>query len=175
MHLWLPVQIIAVCLLAISAVFESDWIGITDIRPAVINTTHSMPTGIYIRTWQTPTLGSIVTIPLPAIMHDYVNAYPAWSAWFNTHPLLKVVVGTEGTVICRNAVTGDFEASGRVLGVAASHGPDGRALPSWAGCRRLNTDEIAVFGGGLPDSVDSRYWGASRASDARTYRMLWSW
>lgn len=172
--LWIPIQVASAGLLTISAVLASDWIGITDVQPVVMNTTHSMPAGVYVRTFKPIKVGSVVAVPLPAVMHEYVSAYPAWSAFFKTHPLLKIVIAIEGNIICRDAATGDFEASGLFLGVAASRGPDGRPLPSWAGCRALTTGEIAVFGE-LPDSLDSRYFGPVPVALARTYQMLWTW
>ncbi|QNT71505.1 S26 family signal peptidase (plasmid) [Defluviicoccus vanus] len=47
-------------------------------------------------------------------------------------------------------------------------------MPSWQGCRRLVEGELAVFADRLPDSLDSRFYGAVEAAQARVYRPLWT-
>lgn len=169
---WFPVQLLAGLLLLFIILAISDMICLTNIQLAVFNITDSMPRGLYVRSpFEKIHIGSIVTIPMPETMREYVRAYPTWSAFFDNHRLIKTVVAINGDTICRDDMK-NFSVNGNVLGKAYDRGPDGRFLPSWIGCKRLLQDEIAVFSDGLPDSLDSRYWGATPAKTARVYRRL---
>ena len=171
--------IAAHCLLAAGlAVMLTDALGITDVRPIIVNPTDSMPRGFYIRTFQVPARGTIVFLPLPPVMHDYMTIVsPDWAAWFDRpgHGLLKPVVAVAGDDICRLPPGDVFTAAGVSIGPAATTGLTGVALPSWQGCRRLQDGEIAVGSSRVEDSLDSRYTGAADASKARTYSPIWTW
>jgi len=53
-------------------------------------------------------------------------------------------------------------------------GPSGHPLPAWHGCQVLAEDEIAVFSNRIPDSIDSRLFGAVPIAEVTgTYRPLW--
>lgn len=148
--------------------------GLADLQPFKVNGTRSLPRGIYVRTFETPRVGSIVWFPLPAAIRSYVAAFPGAAAWFDqpANGLLKPVVGLAGDVICRGG-DGVFSVNGRVLGRVAA-AAEGRALPAWQGCRRLGPDELAVFSDRIPDSLDSRLYGPVAAADAHVYRPLWT-
>jgi type IV secretory pathway protease TraF len=149
--------------------------GLAGLQPFKVNGTASLPRGLYVRSFETPRVGTIVWFPLPAAMRDYVAAFPGAAAWFATpgNGLLKPVVGTAGDVICRG--TDDaFSLNGEVLGTAPAAGPEGRPLPAWHGCQRLSEGELAVFSARLPDSLDSRLYGPVAAADAHVYRPLWT-
>lgn len=170
---WMPVQFIAAIISWIMIFAITDIIGITNIQLLTINITDSMPRGIYIRSFESIHRGSTVTIPMPEIMREYVRAYPAWDAFFDSHRLLKNVVAIHGDSICRKDL--EFSVNGSVIAEAEELGPDSRLLPTWQGCKRLMQDEIAVYSSGLPDSLDSRYWGPTPSSTARVYRSVWIW
>ncbi len=148
--------------------------GLCDLQPFKVNGTRSLPRGIYVRTFETPRVGSIVWFPLPAAMRSYVAAFPGAVAWFDrpSNGLLKPVVGLAGDVICRDDV-GVFSLNGRAIGRVPVAGPGGD-LPAWQGCRRLGEGELAVFSGRIPDSLDSRLYGPVAAAGAHVYRPLWT-
>lgn len=170
---WMPIQITAVISSLVVFFAITDMVGLTNVQLLVINITDSMPRGIYIRSFETIHRGSIVTIPMPEIMREYVRAYPAWDRFFDSHRLLKNVVAIHGDTICR--IGQRFSVNETVLASAEERGPDSRLLPTWQGCKRLMQDEIAVYSDGLRDSLDSRYWGPTPSSTARVYRSVWTW
>ncbi len=147
--------------------------GLCDLQPLKINGTRSLPRGIYVRTFEPIRRGAIVWFPLPAALRSYVAAFPGAAAWFDqpSNGLLKPVVGLKGDVICRGE-DGVFSLNGEALGRVPAD--PGRALPAWQGCRRLGPDELAVFSGRIPDSLDSRLYGSVSAADAHVYRPLWT-
>lgn len=144
--------------------------GLCDLQPFKVNGTRSLPRGIYVRTFEPIRRGALVWFPLPAAMRSYVAAFPG-AAWFDqpANGLLKPVVGLNGDVICRGD-DGVFSLNGEALGRV----PAGGNLPAWHGCRRLGPDELAVFSGRIPDSLDSRLYGPVAAADAHVYRPLWT-
>ena len=149
--------------------------GLCDLQPFKVNGTRSLPRGIYVRTFEPIRRGAIVWFPLPAAMRSYVAAFPGAAAWFDkpANGLLKPVVGLVGDVICRGE-DGMFRLNGEALGQVPAAIDDGRTLPGWQGCRRLGADELAVFSGRIPDSLDSRLYGPVAVADAHVYLPLWT-
>lgn len=89
--------------------------------------------------------------------------------------ILKYVVATVGGRICRDA-GGAFSVNGKVLGWALKADEHGNPLPIWQGCETLPAGSVAVFSSRMPDSYDSRYYGAVPAGDIKAvYRPLWVW
>lgn len=171
---WIPIQLITTLVSCVIVFTITDLLEFTNIQLLVMNITNSMPRGIYIRSsFESIKRGSIVTVPIPEIMREYVRAYPAWDKFFDSHRLLKTVVAIHGDTICRNG--NKFSINGSVIAYAEERGPDQRLLPNWQGCKRLMQDEIAVYSNGLRDSIDSRYWGPTPALTARVYRSVWTW
>lgn len=150
-------------------------LGVSGLEPLKLNTTASLPKGLYVRSFETPRVGSIVWFPLPAALQAYVADIPGAAQWFAQpgNGLLKPVVGGAGDTICRGA-EGRFSVNGRALAQAPAVGPGGRPLPDWQGCRTLQDGELAVFAPLLPDSLDSRLYGPVAAVTARVYRPLWT-
>lgn len=149
----------------------SDFIGWTDVHLVTINTTPSIATGIYLRTFETPAVGRVVRFPLPPAMADYLSAYPKAAEFFRFHALLKPVVAGPGDLVCMDDAR-MFSVDGSRLGRAERLDPHGRPLPTWTGCRRL-ADEVAVFTDHIAYSFDSRYYGPVALSDVAVYRLLW--
>jgi type IV secretory pathway protease TraF len=71
-------------------------------------------------------------------------------------PLLKHVVAGEGQRICR--IHDIILVDGITAAVALRSDRQGRALPSWSGCRTLTRDEVFLLNA-APGSLDSRYFG----------------
>ncbi|MBK8177257.1 MAG: S26 family signal peptidase [Rhodospirillales bacterium] len=134
------------------------------------NSSPSLPRGWYVRSNQPIARGGLVWFRLPPVMADYVASVPGMAAWYADpeNGLLKPVAAVAGDTICRDGLA--FSINGHVVGTALPFGPSGRPLPVWSGCRRLAVGEIAVFSDRIPDSDDSRYYGAIAATAAVAYR-----
>lgn len=135
------------------------------------NVTPSIPLGIYVRSFESIRVGSIVAFPVPACLRAYTSHWPAVDAWAARNNLMKPVVGVAGDTICRDAATNIFSVNGRALGMAAAAGHDGVPLPSWTGCTTLSADQIAVFAD-CPLCLDSRFFGALPRSTVTAYRLV---
>jgi conjugative transfer signal peptidase TraF len=140
--------------------------------PVVLwNATASAPLGFYsLTSGALPQVGEWVALKPPPRLADWL----AGAGYLPPHvPLLKKVAAAGGQQICRR---GD-----RILidGVAVARvrlrDRRGRVLPSWAGCRRLEADEILLLNA-PPDSLDGRYFGPSRSQDVLgRAEPLWTW
>ncbi|MFN7089418.1 MAG: S26 family signal peptidase [Allorhizobium sp.] len=72
-------------------------------------------------------------------------------------PLLKRVLALGGTEVCRSGT--DIIAYGMRYGQARERDSEGRALPVWQGCRRIDESEVFFMNWDAADSFDSRYFG----------------
>ncbi|PDT65065.1 S26 family signal peptidase [Bradyrhizobium ottawaense] len=77
-------------------------------------------------------------------------------------PLLKRVMALPGQTVCRSgdAITVD------AVDVGTAHDRDhlGRPLPRWSGCHTIGSGEVFLMNPTVPDSLDSRYFGALSAN-----------
>lgn len=137
------------------------------------NDSASVPLGFWLRSEAAITKGSVIAFRPPAPAMPYVSAH--MSEYVHHDLILKYVVAVAGDTICRTAAN-VFTVNGDALGVAAMRDERGVILPHWQGCRRLGPGEVAVFSNHIPNSFDSRYYGAVPAQDIRgVYRPLWTW
>lgn len=128
-------------------------------RPPLIawNATASAPAGPYlVLAWRRPVIGELAL----------VRPEPVLAAWMAARgylgpatPLLKPVAATAGASVCRRGQ--QLLVDGRPVAAARTRDRAGRPLPAWSGCRRLAADEILLLGD-HPDSLDGRYFGATR-------------
>lgn len=125
----------------------------------VWNASASVPIGWYrIDVGARPSLGDYVAIvppePLAALLAG--RGYLPRGV-----PLLKRVAATEGMLVCRSGVfvTIDGAPAARALPVDA----EGRSLPLWLGCRKLERGDLFLLGT-QRDSFDGRYFGPLPAS-----------
>lgn len=128
--------------------------------PLVIyNPSESVPSGFYVRAARSPAAGDFVTIAS-------VRVAPAYAALRgfadHTDRFLKRIAATEGQTVCAEGAMISIDGASRVMRV--SHDAEGRALPTWRGCRALGADEVFLLGD-TDDSFDGRYWGPVRISD----------
>jgi conjugative transfer signal peptidase TraF len=127
-------------------------------RYAVWNATASVPTGLYaIRGKASLHVGERVAIEPPPELRRLL----AERHYLPTGvPLLKRIAAVRSQRVCRfgHGVTidGDF------AGVARARDRLGRPLPTWSGCRTLQTGELFVMNPDAPDSFDGRYFGPLR-------------
>ena len=131
----------------------------SDKRPILIwNASPSLPVGLYRVARTTPQLRDAVLLRLPPSVAALAarRGYLAHSAY-----LLKPVVAAAGDRVCRLGV--HIWLRGRLAARAKLRDRLGRAMPSWHGCNRLQTDELFLLAED-PQSFDSRYFGAVSGS-----------
>ena len=89
-------------------------------------------------------------------------------------PLVKRVAALPGDIVCSAGVA--VTINGRQVAERLSADSRGRALPTWEGCRVLQSGEVFLLMEGVPDSFDSRYFGPVAAT-AIIGRLvpLWTW
>ena len=89
-------------------------------------------------------------------------------------PLVKRVAALPGDIVCSAGVA--ITINGRQVAERLSADSRGRALPTWEGCRVLQSGEVFLLMEGVPDSFDSRYFGPVAAT-AIIGRLvpLWTW
>ena len=125
-------------------------------KPRLIwNATASAPTGLY---WALPAkdlkLGDLMIIKPPpgeASFMDERGYLPLGAL------LLKRVYALAGDEICRRGAR--ILVNGKEIAQAKKSDLQGRPLPQWQACRRLNTEEIFLVNPNVPDSLDGRYFG----------------
>jgi conjugative transfer signal peptidase TraF len=119
------------------------------------NATASAPIGLYeVRSQSTFARGELVLVRPP----QWVRTFAAARGYLpNTVPMVKRIAAENGDIVCReqDAIT----INGRVVAHALLADQEGRALPTWSGCRRLSEGEIFLLMDGVHASFDSRYFG----------------
>ncbi len=124
----------------------------------LLNSSPSVPTGLYIRVDDPAALGSFVTVRAVDVAPGYASSRGFTDAGDR---FIKRVAAMEGATVC---------AEGAVATVGAlevprqSHDSSGRVLPSWSGCHVLEENELFLMGD-TSDSFDSRYFGIVTVSD----------
>ena len=137
-------------------------------RYFVINTTPSLPRGVYIRTDDPPAVGRIVEFRVP----DAVRGNLASSI----DHIIKTVVAGPGDEV--DTLNGHVRVNGSTIERSTMLPLDsaGRAVPQWRDRRRLAADEFFVLSTRIPTSLDSRYYGPVRASAVvAVRRCVWAW
>jgi conjugative transfer signal peptidase TraF len=117
------------------------------------NASPSVPVGMYLVTKASPRVGDLVVLRLPPV----IAAFAAGRGYLPTSAyLLKPITAVAGDLVCR------FREEVFVRGVAAATARTaddaGNAMPTWQGCRVLQTGEVFVLAD-HPASFDSRYFG----------------
>ena len=72
-------------------------------------------------------------------------------------PLVKQVAGLSGDTICAAGDTTWINGGTPTLRLRRDR--HGLEMPTWTGCKLLNSDEIFLLMGDVPDSFDGRYFG----------------
>lgn len=147
---WLT--ILGVCLLLSTSFLQPQ-------KRLIWNRTASAPMGIYWLNDDPFTLGRWVVVSANSDAAQWAESQGfIGKDW----PLLKQIAGVSGDEICR--LDGDILVNGDVHGYAKSFDSQGLRLPIWKGCRVVSDDEIFLMNP-HPDSLDGRYFGATRLSD----------
>jgi type IV secretory pathway protease TraF len=119
----------------------------------VYNPSDSVPSGFYVRAALAPRAGDLVTVAAS----DVAPTYAALRGFDDpTDRFLKRVAATAGQRVCAEGVT--IVIDDVAVAVRAERDRQGRALPSWEGCRTLDDGEVFLLGD-TEDSFDGRYWG----------------
>ena len=126
----------------------------------LLNRTPSEPPGFYVRTAREPARGDIIAFKTPAAAFPYADK---GMGFLHHRPLLKAVAAVAGDQVCTTA--GELVVNGVARATIAAVDRQGRALPHWSGCRRLDAGELFVFSARAPNSFDSRYYGPVRLGD----------
>ena len=129
----------------------------------------SLPIGPYLRTFEPIQIGKIVAFKMPETARRYQTErghdVPA------DFLFMKPIAAGPGDQVC-NSLSG-LLINGKRIAETASHDPDGRPLPVWRHCRRLDRDEYFMVSNHIPNSFDSRYFGPVDATEiAAVYRPL---
>ena len=129
----------------------------------------SLPIGPYVRTFEPIETGKIVAFAMP----DEARRYQI-ERGHEVPPnflFMKPIAAGPGDQVC-NSLAG-LIINGKRFAETASHDPNGRPLPVWRQCRRLDRDEYFMVSTHIPNSFDSRYFGPVDGSEiAAVYRPL---
>ncbi|KQV64028.1 S26 family signal peptidase [Caulobacter sp. Root343] len=144
--------------------------ALLDAPLVLLNTTPSEPVGLYRRVAAEPRPGALIAFRPPPAAQPYLRVAQPGRA---RGSILKSVAAGQGARVCADAF---LSVDGHRLGPIAVRDRGGRALPRWRGCKRLEAGEYLVFSGRIPNSFDSRYYGAVRRSEILgVYAPLWTW
>lgn len=124
-------------------------------RPWLLwNASASAPIGLYrLHPFGTLRSGELVAVQPPQPLAGFLAERGYLPVGI---PLLKHVVAGEGQRICR--IQDVILVDGITAAVALRSDRQGRALPSWSGCRTLAANEVFLLNA-VPGSLDSRYFG----------------
>lgn len=140
-------------------------------HPRIIwNASASVPLGLYAATPAGDiALGDLVLVRPPATLAAFLAERGNVARGV---PLLKHVAALPPQVVCAEgtAITVDGET------VAHRRMADrlGRVLPTWHGCRSLESGEVFLLNPAEPDSLDGRYFGPlPRTGIVARLRPVW--
>ena len=124
----------------------------------ILNASNSVPKGLYFVANHAPGIGKIAVLNLPDWTQLIANdrGYLPNTAW-----LLKPVLATGGTVVCRFGAY--VFVDGKLVALALRTDIKGRLMPVWTGCMTLRKRQIFLLSYHR-DSFDSRYFGAVESS-----------
>lgn len=130
----------------------------------------SLPTGLYMRSFETVRVGSIVAFPAPAIARRHQELDGSQGP--STYLFIKPVAAGPGDRVCNDPVNG-LEINGVWLAPVAKSDSRGRSLPVWHSCRLLREKEFFLFSNTVPNSFDSRHYGLIEESQVQgAYRRI---
>jgi len=89
-------------------------------------------------------------------------------------PVLKRIAALAGDDVCSRGNAIWIDGSAVATRLAADK--EGRPLPSWSGCLRLNRTKVLLMMAMVPDSFDGRYFGPiQRSAIIGKATPLWTW
>jgi len=146
----------AFAIVCIASVFAAAALIAASGHELVVNTSPSMPSGLYWIARDAPMeRGSVVLFAPP----DGVRELIYGRGWLREGmPLLKTVGGLAGDTYC--ARDGRFVVAGDDVGPVFPRDSQGLPVPQLVGCRRVGADEFLPVASALDRSFDGRYMGA---------------
>jgi type IV secretory pathway protease TraF len=145
--------------------------GMTSKAPIFLYPFTSSPLpGLYIRSFESPTVGAILAFPAPQAARRYKASIGEEVR--EEFLFMKPVIAGPGDHVCHRPENGIYVND---LGIApaAMHDRTGRSLPPMAGCRHMAKDEFFTLSTDAPISFDSRKFGPIRSSQTLgTYLSL---
>jgi conjugative transfer signal peptidase TraF len=123
--------------------------------PLMWNATASVPVGLYRLSPADPlAVGDLIVVRPPGAVADLL----ARRGWLPAGvPLLKPVAALGGQQVCRAGQI--ITVDGVAAAMARARDRQGRPLPDWRGCRRLERGEVLALNPASADSFDGRYFG----------------
>jgi len=121
----------------------------------------SLPIGPYLRTFELVETGKIVAFSVPGEAERYQI-----ERGYDVPPnflFMKPIVAGPGDQVC-NSLSGLF-INGKHFADTESHDADGRFLPVWQQCRRMDREEYFMVSTHIPNSFDSRYFGPVKGAE----------
>jgi conjugative transfer signal peptidase TraF len=119
------------------------------------NASASVPIGLYaIRPAGVLHVTELVVIQPPAALASFLDQRRYLPKGV---PMLKRILGLPGQTVCRSDRT--ITVDGIAMGEALDRDRNGRALPTWHGCRVVGGDEVFLMNWQSEDSFDGRYFG----------------
>ena len=142
-------------------------------RQIVINTSPSVPSGLYLRSTAAPAIGQIIDFRIPQSARNYIETRTGQNGedWF----ILKPIAAGPGD---RVDTTGELLLiNGRQIApMPPTNDAGGRSLPVWRDDRVLRSDEFFVFSARIPNSFDSRCYGPIERGQIESVRQpLLTW
>ena len=134
----------------------------------VWNGSASVPRGLYGIENRAPQRGELVLARAPesALSVAVLRGYLPFDM-----PVVKRLVAVPGDEICRFGA--EISINGSVVATAQIRDLQGRFMPSWRGCVRLDDGEVFLLAD-HPHSFDGRYWGKSdRAAILGVAHPVW--
>ena len=149
-------------------------IGMTSEAPLILYPiTPSLPSGLYIRTFEPPKVGMITAFRAP----EPAKHYKA-SIGEDVHDdflFMKPIVAGPEDHVCQRAPNRAFVNGINMASQAISDQGSQQRPPLWHICRSLAEDEFFTLSTYLPNSFDSRHFGPIRRIEILgTYRRLLS-
>jgi conjugative transfer signal peptidase TraF len=142
--------------------------GLLADRQVVLNTSPSVPPGLYLRSSAPPAVGRLVDFRIPPAARRYVLARSGRDGrdWY----ILKPVVAGSGD---RVDTTGPWlTVNGRqVAPMPPAADASGRPLPVWRATRTLRPGEFLVVSTRIANSFDSRCYGPVTATEIASVRV----
>lgn len=132
------------------------WAAIFPVSPRFIwNASASVPIGLYaIRPAGALYVTELVVVRPPAALASFLDQRRYLPKGV---PMLKRILALPGQTVCRFDRT--ITVDGIAMGAALDRDRNGRALPTWHGCRVVGGDEVFLMNWQSEDSFDGRYFG----------------
>ena len=128
----------------------------------------SLSPGVYVLTFEPPTVGPIAAFPVPKAAQRYKKSIGKVVS--DDFVFMKPIIAGPSDHFCNQSRNGLFVNGARVTSTSP-HDRSSRALPVWRGCRQRIDGEFFALSADSPNSFDGRHYGPTREDDIRgTYR-----